>query len=153
MTVDNTVLLRECNAFVQYLAAVKPDDYILCKYTHAFEPGQCLSDVPAGKFDQCLGKVAVLHPIITRSVDVYCGRFYPGSLVRQKLVLLLAILECRSPTSDLVDRVNTKGKAGLFGFLALQATISGVLLVFATVILGPLHVILGRAASGEATGR
>ena len=86
---DTDFIAAECRVFTRYLIGRQPDAYIMRKYAQAFEPGYPLGEDEAPGFDALLLKLAVLHPLLTRTADIYSRFFRPASAVRKRLVLLL----------------------------------------------------------------
>ncbi len=99
---DDSPLDRECVVFTSYLVGLRPDAYVRRRYAeaHATVPGLEAVD----RFEAILIGFARRHPALTKMADAYARIFRPASSLRRKLVLLLAILESTSPTSDEVDR-------------------------------------------------
>jgi hypothetical protein len=91
-------LSRECRIFCHYLMNTDPDKYILDKYQKAHN-SSVMSDINQfSLFDVALLRTARIGPFFTRLMDVYSTTFLKTSLLRKKLILLSAILECSDPS-------------------------------------------------------
>jgi hypothetical protein len=131
----------ESSVFTRYLVGRDPSDYVRQKYRdgHRAIPYRLKADEDA--FDVALVIVARRGALRTRIADAYARIFRPHGVLRQKLTLLLAILE-NSPDTH---RQFTAGGRGIT--LAVPA-IGGNLLLFLVsllagmVLLGPIHVFL-----------
>ena len=143
--VPNDRLLRECIVFSRYLIGRRPDDYITRKYCAAHDSGRPL-DIECSAIERLLGLVARLHPWMTLATDTYCSFFLRSSVLRKKLVLLLAIMENSPTTHRCVElRRHRSGWltwAGLIGRVAY----SGVLLLLTACTIGPAHVCTAAAS-------
>jgi hypothetical protein len=132
------VLAREAAAFTRYLVGAAPTAYVTERYAaaHAVRAGLRAG----GRFDVWLVALARAHPVTTFAVDAFARCFAPRSLVRRKLVLLLAVLEV-SP--GLHARVDTGW--GPWPLAVLHLAGRGVALALAvalsTVVLAPLWAV------------
>lgn len=92
---------RECVVFTGHLLACSPDPYVKRKYAEA----HTVLDTLAAKdpFDAFVLRFALTHRFCTRLADAYARVFRPGSVLRMKLILLLAILESCPPTYRMID--------------------------------------------------
>lgn len=133
----------ECRIFSRYLTGRLPDEYISRKYAEAFEPGRLLSRETGSSFENLLLRLAVIHPLGTRAVDVYSRFFRSDSVARKRLVLLLAILESWAPTSDSLDDIDHVGKVSFVSGLIIHGLISGILLFLTVPVLLPAQLISG----------
>ena len=141
---------RECRVFTIYLVGQEPDGFIRGKYAAAFDPGQRLNGVTETVFDRLLGRLAIIHPLITQGIDSYARVFFPQSLVRKKLVLVLAVLETWGPTAARIDCIDDASRTGLVLRILARMIASGLLLVLTTLTLGPVHLMLGARVRGRA---
>lgn len=91
----------ECRVFTKCLTGVEANTYIQDKYkeAHLFLSGLTSCD----DFDNLLVSIARRSRISCRVADAYARWFAPQSVLRCKLVTLLAILECTSPYSTEFD--------------------------------------------------
>jgi hypothetical protein len=135
------VLDIESTVFTRYLAGETPSDYVRRKYRdgHRAIPYRTRQDEDA--LDVALTVVARRGPVRARIADAYARVFRPHGVLRQKLTLLLAILE-NSPETH--RRFTSGGR----GRLAAVFSIGGSLLLFGFSLLaglfffGPVHRLL-----------
>ena len=151
MPVPGNTLDLESSAFARYLAEADPSDYVQRKYRegHAAIPYRVKGGEDA--FDAMLVVVARGGPVRSRIADAYARIFRPHGALRQKLTLLLAILE-NSPETH--RRFTSGGSGALAAVLGITAS----LLVFCLsllagfLLLGPAHLLLrGRRAVAKVT--
>src|SRR5262249_37519982 len=84
-----------------------PTPYVIEKYRAFHER----VGIQAGsRFDQWLVAMSARGPGWTRLADSYATVFLRSSVVRRKLVLMLALLECAPPSSEALDRVPAGGR-------------------------------------------
>src|SRR5262245_30972246 len=103
-------LAAECRAFTRYLIGQDPDPYVVARYQdgHAAIPyRRSASRVP---IDGALVLFASRGRVRARIADAYARVFRPHGALRQKLTLLLAVLENAPAT----HRRFTSGGNGLF---------------------------------------
>lgn len=143
-SVGSADLRAECERMSRYLTGRAPPSYVVEHYVrgHAARPEWF---TPRSAFDRTLQVAARGLPL--RVVDA-CSRFVtPGSVVRRKLVFLLAILENSRSTCDAFE---TPDVSSPFGFY-LRMVPRGILLLCALLVgglvLGPLHAVR-RLAGG-----
>ena len=132
----------ECVTFSRYLMGQVPDQYILRKYEEAFGEDRQLSRVISTRFEKMLLSIAIIHPILTHFIDVYSRFFYVDSVVRKRLVLLLAILETWGPSSARLEVNKYTGKIAFILGLIGYAILSGFMLVLAVIVLYPMRWIM-----------
>lgn len=138
----------ECDVFTRHLLGRGADDYIRTKYraAHAVLPALRASDA----FDSFLVSFARKGIVFTKIADAHAAVFAPWSLLRKKLVLLLAVLETCPPSHRTID-----APVGGRPFLALLAlSVTGLTAVFSLIagslILFPVRMVL---AAGSRSAR
>jgi hypothetical protein len=140
-SVSAETLAEECRVFTRYLAASGPTTYVVEQYIKAHHTSQKFS--PADLFDQRLVGFARRRPLSTRLADSFARVFAPSSLLRRKLVLLLAILETASPTCHVIDRPPSRSRMVLASQLAAKMALWLIALVVASAILFPSRLMSG----------
>ncbi|MCI0732985.1 MAG: NAD(P)H-binding protein [Methylococcaceae bacterium] len=135
-------LAAECSVYTRYLAGQEPDAYIQRKYAEAFEPGRPLAIRARSRFESMIEKLSAKNPIYTRAVDGYCKFFFREAMVRKKVVLLLAILECRAETAGKIDHADQLAAPLMLVTFLTQITRSILLLIVATLLLSPVRLAL-----------
>jgi NADH dehydrogenase len=131
---------RECEVFSRYLLSRPPDAYLLRKYCEASTAGESTGE--RSPFEGLLLHLARLHPLLTRAVDIYARWFCPRALVRKKLILVLAIAETWAPCYAELDRADGSGRLLFVARFAARGLVSGLLLLFALLLLQPVRLIL-----------
>jgi NADH dehydrogenase len=135
-------LEAECRVFTRYLVGCLPTSYVAEQYIRAHRVSFKLSAADA--FDQRLVSFAARRRILTRLADSYGRVFAPASLLRRKLVLLLAVLETSPSTYRLIDQPVGGNRLLLGGSLAAKGLLWLGGLVAGTVLLFPARLALGR---------
>ena len=151
MPVPGNTLDLESAALTRYLAGTGPSDYIRRKYRegHAAIPYRLKGDEDA--FDAMLVVVARGGTVRSRVADAYARIFRPHGALRQKLTLLLAILE-NSP--DVHRRFTGGGRGTLAAIAGISASlfIFSISLLAGLLLLGPAHLLLrGRRPAARAS--
>jgi hypothetical protein len=125
----------EHRRFSRHLVGVEPTPYQTAKYVdfHRVNPLG-----PRGRFDALLLGLSGWGGAGLTLADAYSGTLFRDSLVRSKLTLCLAILECSPPSFVLVDR---PGRGGRLVYLTMTARVlvAALALTAAALLLAPLH--------------
>ena len=135
-------LERECDTLTRYLVGTRPTSYVCRKYVEA----HAHLSPEADRFDELLIRVARRAALGAKLADSYARVFAPGTLLRKKLVVLLAILETCSPSFRLIDEIDSDKRFVLLLRISMRAAGFGVALVAATAFLLPAQLALGRSA-------
>jgi len=96
-------LERECDVFCRYLSGAAPSEYVRAQYLSAHATGVVEPEGGATRFERAVVALARNGPALTRVLDSYSRVFANGGLLRRKLVLVLAVLEVRSPHAEAID--------------------------------------------------
>ena len=132
---ENAISDRECQVFTQFLVNQNPSEYVITKYQQAHSNLEVYNGSSADPFELFLVRLASKNRILTRAVDAYASFFHKRSLLRRKLILLLAILENSPPyylqfeAPDLTNKVGVFMKLGYRGLIFLAAFLLGLILV------------------------
>jgi len=130
---------KECQVFCRYLTAHKVNDFVLDKYINC----HAKVDMKArDKFDSFLVRLASRSPFLTRFCDSFARFFYSPSLLRKKLVYLLAIVENSPPYCSFLDKADERGKLLLFLTVGLKGIGFGFHLFFSFIFLFPFKILL-----------
>jgi hypothetical protein len=135
---------RESEVFARYLTGKGAGDYVRRKYREAHERGAL---GPSSASDRALVDVARRGTWWARLADAHARLFAPGGLLRRKLVLVLALLECREPA-----RVDTPVARSLAGFCLRAAwfgTSFALLAALSALLFVPLRSIRHLSRGGE----
>jgi len=137
-----TALERECHVLARYLGGRAPSRYVVERYLRAHETG-VLEAQPRG-FDRTLVRFAGAHPLAARIADAHARLFAPRSALRDKLVLLLALLETSAPSHRRIDDVAPGGLAGTVVALGFHGLVFALCLAAGLLLLGPARLLAGR---------
>jgi hypothetical protein len=137
-------LERECRNFARYLSGQEPSPYIVEKYLDFHQ--KIGLPKATGHFDRFLVSTAARGPFRTRLADSYASVFRRKSILRRKLVVVLALLECAPPTFETLDRVPPGGIAGAVVRLIAGGTGYALALLAGTALFGPVHLwmVIGK---------
>jgi NADH dehydrogenase len=139
-----TELAVECRVFARYLTGRAPADYVREKYQQAFDGLQQQRLGVRDRFDTLLLRLARIHPLLTHATDSYSRLLRADSVVRRRLIMLLAILETHAGSVNRLDRPDCHGIAGLVLGMGMRGIGSMLLLLPALLLLLPLQLLLGR---------
>ena len=131
----------ECRAFTRYLVGASPTEYITSSYRRLL-PSSAIphetSVVLIERYRLAAGRVGSL-PL--RMADGYARFFRPRSLLRRRLILLLAIVENCGPHERLLNS-GAEGSLLSVGLgLAVTGVASGLCLVAGVLVFGPLDLV------------
>jgi nucleoside-diphosphate-sugar epimerase len=149
---DAATINRECEVFTYYLVGQPPTDYIRKQYEMATLARDLANESEFTSFDRAMLRYARRHIAFTRATDAYCAIFHRHSILRRKLILLLAILEHASPTAARFDRPKNRGLIGISVDLLLQAMSFGLSLIAGIMLLLPSY-LFRRSESKRLMGR
>lgn len=132
-------LERECAVFAGYLGVPAPSGYVTGKYAEAHRRLSALR--AADRFDDLLVGFAARHAAATRIADAYARLFAPRSALRNKLVLMLSILETSVPA---LLHAPARGKPAVITRLAWAGTLAAASAVAGVLLLAPAHLLMRR---------
>jgi len=139
---DRAGLEGECRAFTRHLAGVEATEYVIAKYAAAHDALETLE--PAGRFDTILVGLA-RGPALLRWPATAFARFHaPTTVLQNKLVVLLSILETVPPSSRVLNRAPSRHAAWLILVLGLRTALAVTALFVGTVFLAPLRWVLAE---------
>jgi hypothetical protein len=145
------LLERECEVFSRCLSGEPPGDYVRQQYLAAHRAGAVEAPGGATPFERAVVTLARLGPGMARALDAHARVFANGSLLRRKLVLLLALLEVRSRHAERIDTPTGSSTFALFAALAWLG-LRFVVTVFVTALaLLPvrLYCVFSDRSAGE----
>ncbi len=132
-------LKKECVILTNYLIGRDPDDYVQKKYVHAHRARKLERD--ADLLDRVLVKAATSSAFFQKLADAYTGIVYRSALLRKKLLLLVAIMECCDSTYREVDKMNKRSAAPIFIQLTQKGIIYFVRLIIAIIVFSPFKLL------------
>ena len=93
----------ECSRYCRYLTGRPATNYVAGKYAAAHEYRQRELTAAPRTFDRLLWQLSTRGVWATRLADGYARFMAPSGLLRKKLVVLLAILECAPAVHEYFD--------------------------------------------------
>lgn len=129
---------KECQCYSRYLAGVAATPYVVEKYLEFH--GRREGFTTMGRFDRWLVAASAQGPLWAKLADSYAARFARHSMLRKKLVLMLALLECAPPASAYLDAVDGGGRLRLWARLAMRVAGAALALVAGVLLFAPLHL-------------
>ena len=132
---------QECRIFTRHLIGVDPDDVVVHNYRAAVATLPALNT--GGPWDRSLLALARRGIIGVRCADSFAAWFARTSVLRKRLVMLLAILETRAPFSDRIDEASGGSAPAAIVRVALRAGWSLLHLVAGALILVPMRLVSG----------
>ncbi|HLH42018.1 MAG TPA: hypothetical protein VKV74_03450 [Bryobacteraceae bacterium] len=141
-------LERECITYAAYLSGTPPTPYLVEKYLDFHqklgETARPREKARTDAFDSFLVEVAARGALWTRLADSYARIFRPNSLLRKKLILVLALLECSPPSFERLDRVPAGGFAGAVLRLIAASVRFLAALIVGAALFGPVRLWMAR---------
>ena len=141
MTPTAPATAAECIALCRYLSSAMPSVYVMDCYERLRPSVQVNERTGSALIERSLLASASLGPIALRAADGYARVFRPRSLLRRRLILLLAILENSPPTERLLNSSDERSFLGVGLRLAGTMMASVLCTLVGTVLLGPIHVV------------
>ena len=139
--VDQEALAHECRAFTAYLTGLAPTAYVLEKYRLGHGRIPYLTQEPPQWVDRLLLRAAIHGSLLLRCADAYARILRPTGMLRQKLVLALAVLENSPPTHLRLNSAREGNPAVLaLGILGRGLEFSITLLI-GLVCFAPVHLV------------
>jgi hypothetical protein len=142
------LLERECDVFVRYLSGTAPSNYVRERYLAAHAAGVVEPRGGATGFERWVVRRASSATWLVRALDAHQRVFANGSLLRRKLVLLLALLEVRAPHAEALDTPTGSSRAAMLFVLAWLGVRFALTVALTTLVLAPFQLAFklgGRA--------
>lgn len=153
--VDLRSLRREVEVLTDYLIDRPPNSYVTQKYIDGHDGIPFRYEGAVSSIDTFLVRVARRGRLAAGVADAYARIFRTTGALRQKLVLLSAVLEnSRGYHTDLTAAVHASRAATLLVLLASGTTFA-IKLVMACILFGPVHLVgvgLARLGTRRAAG-
>jgi hypothetical protein len=149
------LLATECTTFIKYLVGRSAPPDVVAAYQQAHEVSAVERAGRAPSLDRSLLRLARVGPASARVADAYAAVFARASVLRRKLVLLVAILESRGETAPMLDTAHPGPRARWFLEVGLRAIASVLMLCIAALVILPLTLWyrLSGAAGSDAGPR
>lgn len=131
---------REAQVFSRYLFRMECPEVVIESYErfHDLQPTRLSSGV--NWFDRLLMKMGRQH-LLLAFADSYAALFRPHSSLRKRLVLCLALLECRPECDQALQRRHSAGRFQIGMELSLALLVQSGVTTAAVVILGPVDLV------------
>lgn len=129
----------ECDVFVRYLTGAAPTAFVQERYRGAHASLTALT--PNTWFDRLLVRTARTAPWMTRALDAYAAIFARRSVLRAKLVTLLAICEVTPPFSNALDLADGSRLVPLVVRTAVRGTATVLALIVTTPVMFPIQIL------------
>ncbi len=91
--------------------------------------------------DRILLRIAVTSPALAQWADSYASIAARKSLLRKKLILLMAILESSSPEHGYDELIRDTRASAVIARMALRGILHGMRFILGLLILGPIHFV------------
>jgi hypothetical protein len=137
--VERAELERECSTFSRYLCGAEAGEYVRSKYVAAHEAG-VVELASTTRFEHEVARIAGRSPALARALDSYSRVFGNGNLLRRKLVLVLALLESKSPPAEEIDAPTPGSNLGMFARMAWLGAAFAARVVVTAIALLPVRV-------------
>ncbi len=141
-------LRREAEVFTRYLVAEGPSEYVASKYCDGHRAIPYLHGRGGLPVDVFLARVARQGRLAVRLADSYARIFRRNGALRQKLVLLAAILESSPRYHIRFQSSEPTSRLLVVGRLAGIAMGFAVRLAIAVLLFGPVHLVSMLTAGG-----
>jgi len=143
--VSDDRLAHECRVFTRHLIGTDPGDYVVARYIDAHRARPVFT--PVSRMDRFLCAFGGATPLMTRFADAWSAVFASNSVLRRKLILLLAMLESTAPHYRRLETVPSV-RALSFASLFLRGVLAVLVLLLSLLVFVPARLVLGKA--GEA---
>ncbi len=137
---DMSNLARECEVFCRYLTGHSASKFTQEKFSEAHQRDSRYHE--ESSFDHILLSVARLGTLAAQCMDSYACIAARSSLLRKKLVLLMAILESSDPKHGFDDQISDTPTASIILKMAGRGILFGLRLVPTALILIPIQFVM-----------
>ncbi|HSA55169.1 MAG TPA: hypothetical protein VLE53_05660 [Gemmatimonadaceae bacterium] len=136
---SDDLLSRECDIFCRYLTRSAPSAYLRHAYGrgHASMAATCRAD---SLIDRALLGFARSGVAAVGLADAYAARFRRGSLLRCKLILMLALVEHDSARHHAFDQARSAPRMAAVAMLVLAGMAWALRLFVAIAMFGPVQL-------------
>jgi len=138
---NTSQLERECFTYTRYLIGGVPSQYVVNRYLDFHQKSDAMS-LGFDAFDQFLVSVSARGAFWASMADSYASVFRRDSVVRKKLVVTLALLECAAPSFEALDDVEVRSPMATSISLAWRAAKYAFLLGSAVVVFTPVRTAM-----------
>jgi len=144
---ENASLGRECDVFCCYLTGQPATSFLMEKYVAAHARDARYQQQTG--FDRVLLQMACIHPALAQLADSYASVCARTSLLRKKLVLLVAILESSAPAHGFTQQITDTPAASVILRMAGRGMLFALRLVLAAIVLLPVQFLFAVGRGRE----
>jgi nucleoside-diphosphate-sugar epimerase len=144
-------LEEECCTFSMCLVRMEPSAYVREQYARAVHRHGLVFDTEFTRFDRVVLVLARRGSLFARCADAYCALFHRRGVLRRKLIVLAAILEHATPTSEAFDVTQQRHPAAAAMRLVAYSLASGASLIVGAIVLIPASILcwIANVLGGE----
>lgn len=139
MSVGSASLERECVTFTRLMAGSAPNAFLIAKYVSAHQVSAAFTSQDT--FDAWIIRVARMAPILARVADAYARHFAPHSVLRRKLILVLALIETLPPYHRGLSANSERSLGSIVSVLVASGIIGVAATALGVMLFAPLHLI------------
>lgn len=134
-------LRRECILMSRYMIGQQPSDYVIEKYIEAHRYSEMVDGSNQKPFERFLLQIATRNVFLLKVVDAYSAIFNPSSVLRNKLILLVAIMESCAPSYRAFEAQESASNIQILYELAWKGALFAISFALAFLILIPTQLI------------
>jgi NADH dehydrogenase len=144
-------LMHECGLLTRYLVGQQPSDYVIEKFVEAHKFSSIFDESKLKPFERFLLRNATRNIFTLKVIDAYSAFFSRSSILRNKLILMVAILESCTPSYRSFDPHPTAPVIQILLNLFANGLGFAVAFALAILILIPIQILFALRArlSGE----
>lgn len=135
--------VAECRTFGRYLSGAEPTEYATRCYLRLLPSAAVPEGANSLLIERALVAAGRVGPLPLRIADAYARFLVPRSLLRRRLILLLAILENSAPAERTFNSGAEQSLPVLAAQLVVALVASGLCLVAGVIAFGPVHIVSG----------
>ena len=145
---------RESKVYTKFLINDEPTSYIQNKYQKAHHRSNIFEGNVSDPFDDFLIKFSSKNGFFTKLADSYASFFKKNSLIRKKLILLLALLESTAPSYRQFESPDSSSMLTIVFWIFLKGAVFAISLIAAIILFMPIKVLFSiRAKFATKTGK
>ena len=147
-------LVRESKVYTKFLINDEPTSYIQNKYQKAHHRSNIFEGNVSDPFDDFLIKFSSKNGFFIKLADSYASFFKKNSLIRKKLILLLALLESTAPSYRQFESPDSSSKLAIIFMLFTKGVVFVIIFIAAIVFFLPVRFLYSlRAKFSTNTGK
>jgi hypothetical protein len=139
---NTSQLERECITYTRYLIGRAPSQYVVNRYLDFHQKLDPMTGLGFDVFDRFLVSTSARSPFWASMADSYASVFRKGSVVRMKLVVTLALLECVAPSCNVFDNADGRSPLATLASLASRAARFAIVVGASVVVFTPVRIAM-----------